>query len=89
MAGLTIVQKHEKIRNAILDALLRNKNLTARQISYELSQEEIWRNPDQVAFFIRSDERLKRVVETEFIRRNRWSGLVYRHVRNGSWGAKV
>ena len=88
MVGLTIAQKNDKIRDLILDALRQNKDLTARQISSELSIYNIWLSPDKVAHFIRSDERLSKVVETEFVRRRRWSGLVYSHVRNNHWGAK-
>ena len=49
MMGLTVAQRQEKIRMAILGALLSHKDLTARQISYELSVEGLWQSADQIA----------------------------------------
>jgi len=83
MTGLTLAQKNEKIREHILDLLRRERDVTARQISYELSVYNVWLSPGKVANFMRSDELLQQFVETEFVRRRKWSGLVYTHVKNG------
>lgn len=89
MVGLTIAQKHDKTRDLILDILRRHKNMSARQISYELSEHGIWLSSVEIANFMRSDERLKKAVEVEFVRRGKWAGLIYAHVRNGSWGSRA
>ena len=83
MVGLTIAQKQEKIQTLILRALMQEKNMTAKQVSYELSVYDIWLSPDKIANLMRTDPRLKDAVDTEYICRNGWAGLVYTHVRNG------
>jgi len=83
MAGYTVLQKQEQIRTLILRVLMQEKNATARQLSNELSIYDIWLSPDKIANLMRSDPRLKAAVSTEYIRRYRWAGLVYTHIRNG------
>jgi len=77
MPALTIEQRQERTRNLILDALRRNRDMTARQIGHELQVYDIWLSPLEVAFFIKGDKRLKQRVEFEFQRTSRWAGLIY------------
>jgi len=75
--GLTLAMKREKTRNLILDRLRREKDCTARQLSYELSVYGIWLSSVQVAGLMHSDDVLRESVTTEFVRRFKWAGLVY------------
>ena len=81
--GMTVAMKSEKTRNLILDALRREKDCTARQLSYELSIYGVWLSPVKVASLMHHDPVLRKSVTVEFKRTVRWSGLVYTHVRNG------
>jgi len=81
--GLTLAMKTEKIRNLILDALVRERTCTARQLSYELSVYNIWLSPCKVASLMCHDDILIKSVKVDFVRRPRWSGLVYTHARYG------
>ena len=77
MAGRTIAQRQEDIRNVILRALEQEGEMTARQMSYELAVFDVWLTPDKIASLMRSDPVLRDAVTSEYVNRRGWAGLVY------------
>jgi hypothetical protein len=49
----------------ILEALKHHKDMTARQISYELSVYGVWLSPVKLAHFIKDDKRLQKQIRIE------------------------
>ena len=85
MVALTIAERQERTRLHIIDAFKHHKDMTARQISYELSVYGVWLSPVKLAHFIKDDKHLQKQIRIEAkpIRRNwaltyslkdRWGG---------------
>jgi DNA-directed RNA polymerase beta' subunit len=62
---LTIAQRQERTRLQIIDTVRQHKDMSARQIAYELSVYGIWLSPVKVAHFIKGDKHLQKQIRIE------------------------
>ena len=65
MTASTIAQRQEKTKLQIIDALRQHKDMSARQIAYELSVYGIWLSPAKVSHFIKGDKHLQKQITIE------------------------
>ena len=65
MVALTIAQRQERTRLQIIDALRHHKDMSARQIAYELSVYDVWLSSVKVAYFIKGDKHLQNRISVE------------------------